>query len=189
MKKPGEAVAKAAAVIAGDRRARLDRMPPAERARQQAAMAVALAQPHRKGRSDPRAGEPLWEFCRFMGLREELYRAGSDYEQISRAGKAALGLRVPGLCSDGSGARGAGDGYSAEDELAIGRYKETRDFLGVRAFIAVERVCYYHEPPQQLEARLLAQSLMRLADFFGLVDFGINRGKPFAAIANEKQPA
>jgi hypothetical protein len=53
-------------------------------------MSDALAQPHRRGDSDPRLEDPLWGVCQRLRLSGRLFRAGRQYARISRANKLAI---------------------------------------------------------------------------------------------------
>src|SRR5271166_4998241 len=96
------------------------RQTPAQQREQASIMSVALAQPHRGGSRDPKAGEPLWEACRRLRLRDELYGAGASYGVVSRSAKIAVGMRVDGV-AEGHGSV-SDEQQIARDRLARQRY-------------------------------------------------------------------
>ncbi len=142
-------------------------------------MAVALAQPHRQGSRDPKAGEPLWAACRRLRLRDELYRAGVGYGVVSRSAKIALGVRVDGV-AEGSGSVDD-ERQIARDRLARQRYNEA-----VRVLRRVSPYCHQVMEDYCFDERHvalrgdwhLARGLEALANHWGMIDRGINEGKP-----------
>jgi hypothetical protein len=59
-------------------------------------MAVALAQPHRRGNCDPKLGSSLGRFCVEHKLGEHLYEAGLQYRNVTREHLNAWGFAVDG---------------------------------------------------------------------------------------------
>ena len=57
--------------------------------KQREAKATVLAQPHRKGSDDPRLTDALGRFCARIGLSDEAYQAGSDYERLMMRWRSA----------------------------------------------------------------------------------------------------
>jgi hypothetical protein len=159
-------------------RAELSRIPPAEAREQASIMAVALAQPHRRGNSDQKAGEPLCEACRRLRLRDELYRAGCDYGVVSRNAKIAMGMR------DGvAEGRGSVDDalQVARDRVAVQRYRDAiRVLRGVSryAYGVLEIYCFEERHVALWGDAYLAQGLDALANHWGMIDRGIAEGKP-----------
>ena len=155
------------------------RQTPAQEREQAGIMAVALAQLHRRGSRDPKAGEPLWEACRRLRLRDELYRAGVSYGVVSRSAKIAFGMRVDGV------AEGRG---SVEDEQQIARHRLARQRYdeAVRALKRVSPYCHQVMEEYCFDERHVAlwgdwhltRGLEALANLWGMIDRGINEGKP-----------
>jgi len=157
----------------------ISRMTPAAEREQASIMLVVLAQPHRQGRSDTRAGEPLWEACQRLRLRKELYAAGCDYGVVSRSAKIAMGMRVDGVAEG----RGSADDARqlARDRLAMQRYRDAiRVLRGVSryAYDVLETYCFEESPVALWGDAHLAQGLDALANHWGMIDRGINEGKP-----------
>lgn len=57
--------------------------------KQREVKATALAQPHRRGKDDPRLSDALGRFCARHKLGDELYEAGCDYERAMARWRAA----------------------------------------------------------------------------------------------------
>ena len=161
-----------------DRRSAQERFEAAERER---ARSVVLAQPHRRGSEDPMAGDALWETCRRLRVRKELYEAGDRYGEIVRQDRAAMGLHVPGL------SRGEGDGLDlteAQQEAIrsaakLKRERANAELLGImqRAPRVLERLCYDRLPPSPYDDDVIRSGLLRLAVHFGMLKLGINAEK------------
>lgn len=169
---------KSAPSAKGDRRTRAERRKAAESAD---AMAVALAQPHRRGNADPRAQEPLYQFCEAHKCAEFCYRAGALYEETLRQSKAARGFEVPGL-SRGEGGILDEDEIEALREAAVLQEKKAQERLRMimpRLPRAMERLCYDHlGPPSPYDEQIIKDGLVALAhDIYGLLDRGINADK------------
>lgn len=169
------------AAIVGNRRLSVsDRMAAAERAE---TMAVALAQPHRRGSDCREAGLPLAQFIAASGLRNEAALAGRRYAEVVRCARRAMGLYVPGLDLEPKPAepldleqqaavdRGAKMALLAADNvLRI----ETRAERAPRRMV---RLCCDELPWDPADERILWEGLRALMYHFGLLDEGINRGR------------
>lgn len=154
----------------GDRRPVQERIEAAERADM---LSVALSQPHRRGSDDPRASEPLWQFCRVQRLRDELYAAGERYGEIVRQAKAALGFRVPGLVA-GEGERQAlSEAQSAAlRELARQYFDDANAILRrvmPRLPVRMEMLCYDARLPAPADEGVIIHGLVALAIEWGLL--------------------
>ena len=154
------------------------RMTPAEEAEYEDNRSVALAQPHRRGSDDLRCGSELWEACRRMRLRDELFTAGERYGEISRAYKASLGIGVGNI----------GNGWAPiDDAQAIAAAKLAKDQYWAclrvlraahhMASAALERVCYDNQPPLPSTQVPLKLGLYAVARHLGVLNLGINEDK------------
>lgn len=157
---------------------RFDRSKEAEES-EVATMAVALAQPHRRGSDDKRAGEPLYELCLAYRWRDEMYHAGVAYGEIVRQDRAASGFHVPGLVA-GEGEARTEQEITASRELArLRRNKadeELRDVM-LRAPSVMVSLCYDMLEPSHKNHGLIQNCLWRLAVHLGMVKLGINEGR------------
>ena len=159
------------------------RQTPAELREADEIMSVVRSQPHRRGSDDPRLSEPLGRFCALHKLREECYRAGSQYGEITRQAKAAMGFRVPGLVAGENGALARSDDELERDKfLALKRLDDANCVLVsimYRLPRAMEKLTFDQLEPSPYDESVLIAGLLDLADFFGILDRGINRGKRF----------
>lgn len=130
-------------------------------------MSVALAQPHRRGNPDPRAGTALWEACRSLGLAGKLFRAGRQYGRISHANKLAI---------DAYGSHHARPHASPQEPWQIARDRRDRAKYDAAVNVlravdrhchgVVERVCFDQRPLPRHEGELLRRGLDALARHF-----------------------
>ena len=153
------------------------RQTPAQEREQASIMSVALAQPHRRGSRDPKAAEPLWEVCRRLRLRDELYRAGMSYGVVSRSAKIAFGMRVDGV-AEGHGSV-SDEQQIARDRLARQRYDEAvRVLKRVSPYChqVLEEYCFEERHVALWGDAHLAKGLDALANLWGMIDRGINEG-------------
>ena len=154
------------------------RQTPAEERETAEIKSVVLAQPHRRGDPSIRAGEPLWAFCRTMimadeDFRERHYRAGVQYGEIVRQGKAALGFHVAGLHDPCEGDVLSEAQQAAMREAAIKRREDANAVLrGVipRLVGAMERLCYDRLPWSPYDEGILRNGLWRLGVALGTID-------------------
>jgi len=171
------------------------RRTPKEEADQKAVMAVALAQPHRRGRDDPRLSTPLGRFVdRTWGPREPLYfsgyRAGCDYARDVNSALVAHGFCVDGFEPDQFRLSVLGAEPTAEQiagqqaEIArldrcVADANETLAELHFRLPRAMERLCCSLVDPSPYDEDMLRAGLWRLAGHYGLLDRGINSLKSY----------
>jgi hypothetical protein len=144
-------------------------------------MSVGLAQPHRRGSLEPRAGEPLFEFCAAHALAAFCYDAGAQYEQALRQAKAAKGFLVPGLFPGENDGNLSQKQIEAMREASILRERKLSGLLRQimpRAPAVMERLCFDQLPWSIYDESLIKQCLLALADGLGLIDRGINAEKP-----------
>ncbi len=154
------------------------RQTPAQLREAEEIMRVALAQPHRRaweGRwqaSRPSGvGTPLFDLAGRLRLREELYEAGVQYSHVSRRGKIALDVPVPGLADE------PGGGESEEDREKRARRDKVafRDAIYVlrrisrQCFFALEDLCFYERNPGECYDGLAKRGLSAMALHFGLL--------------------
>lgn len=153
---------------------------PAEEREMREIKSVALAQPHRRGNEDVKAGSPLWEACCRLKLNDGLYEAGEKYGDISRAYKASLGIGV-GNVGNGLGVLDE-EAEEARMKLAKDRYWKAINVLRRAHSMSqgvVERVCYNERPLSFHEDKPFIKGLEALADHLRTLDRGINEGKPY----------
>ena len=156
------------------------RQTPAEIKETDEIMSVVRAQPHRRGSDDARLSEPLGRFCAVQRLREECYRAGSQYGEIVRQAKAAMGFRVPGLVPNKEGLPLTDDQIEAIKIAALQRLDNANCVLVAvmyRLPRAMEKLCYDQLEISPYDEGIITAGLLDLADFFGILDRGINAGK------------
>ena len=169
--------------------------PPKEDAEQREIMAVALAQPHRGGSSDPRLATPLGRFVETSWPRMDClyfacYRAGCDYAQEVSAAKTARGFQVEGC--GGEQVRqsalpefptfaqiAAQRAVIAELDRVVARANEALAAIHNRLPKAMERLCCTFGEPFPSDVGMLKNGLYRLAGHYGLLDRGINALKPY----------
>ena len=178
----------------GDRLPIQARLEDAERA---AAVAVALAQPERRGIADAaeasqagskaaRLHEALGRFCARQWPRDEewsdsMYRAGSAYDEIIRDSLIAMGLPYIGQ----AGGRDGGEELSVEQaaarkEVALARRKRADEILvrvHARGARVMESLCYVKRDPSPYDDGVLRNGLYALADWLRIIDRGINEGR------------
>lgn len=160
-----------------DRRTAQERIEAQERAE---AVAVALAQPHRRGSDNPKAGEPLHEFCALYGLRRECYDAGIRYAEIVGEAKTAQGFSVPGWTPGDSGyEQRTPEQIEARKELALIKLRNAEGVLRIVQCrpTAMERLTFDQREPAQHDHDALRNGLWRLAVDFGLLKLGMNAEK------------
>lgn len=153
---------------------------PAEEREARETRSVALAQPHRRGNDDVKAGSPLWEACCRLQLRQELYEAGESYGEISRAYKVTINIL------GGTGRGNAGDIRTEQEEIARATVVKDRYWKAINVLRrahpmaqgVVERVCYDLRAPGYHDDDPLKYGLFALAVSFGALKMGINEGKP-----------
>lgn len=166
------------------RAAKSERQVAAERIRGNAeereTMSVVLAQKHRDGRRSSIRGYALGRFVDDHCLRGALHQAGMEYAEIVREARLAMGLHVPGQ-PQGPGGNSALDGkeLSARKEFAtMARAGADRALHNRQRVAAVVRLTYDDIDPPASETRMLKAGLYALARHFGLLNLGINEGKP-----------
>ena len=160
-------------------------------------MSVVLAQPHRKGlekapsgthdpdrfyADDARLSEPLGRFCAAKRLREECYRAGSQYAEIVRQAKSAMGFRVPGLVPNKEGLPPTDAELERNKIEAFKRLDNANCVLVAimyRLPRAMEKFVYDQLEPAPNDEDIIRAGLIDLVDHFSLLDRGINRGRRF----------
>jgi hypothetical protein len=143
-------------------------------------MAVALAQPHRQGSTDPRLSEPLGRFCAAHRLKNECWRAGNQHAEVLRQAKAARGFKVPDLIGAGGNSDLTPQQIEAMREAAVIRERDAIAVLVTvmpRAPRAVERFVYDQLEPSIYDHDLLKHCLWKLAVHYGYIDLGVNRDK------------
>lgn len=141
-------------------------------------VSVARAQPHRRGSDDPRAGEPLFEFCRLHQLRSECYAAGNRYAEIVGEAKTAQGFSVPGWTPGDSGFEKLTFAQiEARKELALIKLKNAEAVLRAvmpRLPARMESLTFDQREPSPYDHGALRNGLWRLAVEFGLIKLGVN---------------
>lgn len=151
---------------------------PAEEREAREMRSVALAQPHRRGNEDVRAGSPLWEACARLRLRQELYEAGEQYGEISANYKVTIDISGPGRGIAGEVA--SDEEQTARAELAKDRYWKAINVLRRAHPMSqgvVERVCYDLRPLSPHEDVPFKRGVYSLAVHFGTLKLGINEEK------------
>lgn len=156
------------------------------------ALSVGIAQPDRRGFGADHRGatvegsafarlwEPLGRFCATHALKDDCYRAGEAYDELLRQAKAAKGFIVPGLVAGENPIKLTQAQIDAMREAAILREKKITGILRAimpRAPGVMERLCYDRMEPSVYDEGLIKHCLLALADEFGFLDLGINRGK------------
>ncbi|MDR3464175.1 MAG: hypothetical protein P4L76_17875 [Beijerinckiaceae bacterium] len=171
------------------------RRTPKEEAAQREIMAVALAQPHRRGSDDPRMATPLGRFVeKTWSHKESLYfsgyRAGGDYARDVHAALVARGFKVDGFEPEKLGLVGLPDDPTpaqiaaqqaqiAQLDRAVARANETLVEVHARLPRAMERLCCTLIDPSPYDEDMLRAGLWRLAGHYGLLDRGINSLKAY----------
>ena len=148
---------------------------PAEEREAAEMRSVALRQPHRQGNDSVRAGEPLWEACERLRLREELYMAGQHYGEVSRNYKVTIDIAAPP--SRDAGTVPPEDQIEARAKLAKDRYWAAINTLRSAHPMAqgvIERVCYDLRPLNPHEENPFRKGLYSLSVHFGILKLGIN---------------
>lgn len=152
--------------------------PPAEAREEAATIGVALAQPHRRALTDPRAPgaeDVLWQFCRRQRLREELYRAGVAYGQLSRRAKAAMGIRVPGWEIEPSEEYDEAERQKRARE-AIQEYGIATTILrrkSLQTYFALEELCFYARELGETYWPFVPRGLSAMALHFGILPLDV----------------
>lgn len=166
------------------RAAKSERQTAAERIRGEAeereTMSVVLAQKHRDGRRSSIRGYALGRFVDDHRLRGALHQAGMEYAELVRDARLAMGLHVPGQ-PQGAGGNSALDGaqVAARKEFAVqARSAADRALFNRQRIDAMVRLTYDDIDPPASEIRMLKPGLYTLARHFGLLNLGINEGKP-----------
>jgi hypothetical protein len=130
-------------------------------------LAVVLAQPHRRGVSDPRserAGTALGRYC--SGLGTPLWLAGNLWHEMTRAYQQSLDLNVPDR-GPGTGEGKTEDQIAAANALAIQRRKDAEHALNSRIAIGImDRLTIEDRDPASSERDLALKSLYKLANHF-----------------------
>jgi hypothetical protein len=151
---------------------------PAEEREAREIRSVALAQPHRRGSDDPKAGSPLWEACSRLRLRQEIYEAGEQYGEISMNYKATIDISGP--------SRGNAGESSTEEQQAVratvakDRYWKAINVLRRAHPMAqgvIERVCYDQRPLSPHDDEAFKKGAFALAIHLQTLKLGINEGK------------
>jgi hypothetical protein len=143
--------------------ASVDRMTPAERASQDEAMSVALAQPHRRGNPDPNCEDAVWRVVTRLRLRDELAFAGLEFGRLGRSYRATIGQGSPG---ERNGTPMDEDQRAAKDWLIRGRYEAALQALGGCAKACV-RLCIDEQLPWHDDEQAIRLGLWRLAVHLG----------------------
>lgn len=150
-------------------------LPPTEQAKERAEnIAVALAQPHRRGSDDPRLGTALGRFCAAQRLGDHCWLAGGRHLEIVQDAKLAMGfsIRSGGWGSDGGFQVMTDAELEARKELAMIRLRETDGVLRQvmpRLPAAMERLTYDDRDPSILDVGILVNGLAKLAIEWGFL--------------------
>jgi hypothetical protein len=166
------------------RAAKSERQIAAERIRGDAeereTMSVVLAQKHRDGRRSSIRGYALGRFVDDHCLRGALHQAGMEYAETVREDRLSLGLPVPGQpWGPGGNSELSGAEVAARRELAsMARTSADKALHNRQRIDAMLRLTYDDLDPPASETRMLKSGLYALARHFGLLNLGINEGKP-----------
>jgi hypothetical protein len=141
----------------------------AQRAQEEAEMAVVLAQPHRRGSRSQNRATALGRFVEDNGLRPEFIQAGEHYGSLRRKWAAAKGAPMPDRLG------GSGRDIPAEVVKRWGdqvfELEAAMLRAGVAALGAVERLAYqgFDLPPNTPKQDAI-DGFMALAVELGLVE-------------------
>ncbi len=164
------------ALIANDHRKGLSER--VEAAKHAETLAVALANPDRRGDPGKRAGDALAVFC--VGLRRECYDAGEQYGRKARADKSARGFHVVDQ-APGEGEILTEEEIEAKHQAAIMSFRESNGVLSAihpRLPKRMELLCYDRLEPSIYDEDMLRNGLFNLVRHYGLLGDSINRDKP-----------
>ena len=154
---------------------------PAEARAQAEIMSVALSQPHRRGSTDKRAGEPLYDFFIAQRLRDELYTAGVEYETVVHQHRVLMGLGMGNSSSPEGRGEPLSDAQLRANCEAARMKRDEADYALVRvapnAKSAMIRLCVDKVTPSPYDESVLRRGLWALAVHFGIINRGINEGK------------
>jgi len=150
------------------------RQTPRELAAQEDAMRVALGQPHRNGRIDPKLESALGRFCDAIGLGEHCYGAGVDYRNIVIESLRAQGLPFIGWAPGDSGY--ANTSLTDAQRAAMVRIARKREDDADAILIAImprlkgamKDLCYRELDPIAKNHGILRRGLIAMSDAWGL---------------------
>lgn len=135
-------------------------------------MSVVLSQPHRRGNTDQKCESALGRFCLRMKLREELYSAGKNYADITRAWRVAKGVPSQMVSGGPGSGNGPSDATVIEWGKKLARVQMEMQRETPEGYYAIRLLCLDGVDIEYLNEAQAVDALMVMARDFGYLSTG-----------------